>query len=546
MPGTAAADTFCVKHAGCTASGHNFTTIGAALTAAASNGSATLDTIEIGPGTYDEDLTDAAGNPVNIAGSGDSTDIAPSTSTSNQQVLSIAEGSSAVSSLKITIPAGTGNTGISVAQTIGAHGPSFSHVDVVENPTATNATGAALYGSSFTDGSVRLTDADSHAAFLTDSSLSGSTVVGDQAVGLATTATQQSSVVRSRVTGTDIGIFVDGATRALIADDLIVLTGSTGQAFLLTSGSQQAVTMDSSTLVGAGGSTTGAQVGTSLPSAPVTLNVDDTIIRGFGTDLTASGSTSDPATLNIRYSDFDPAKESLSSTGATITEGPGDLHNIDPHFVAPSDFELAPGSPIIDKGDPAAPSAGEPVVDLGGFRRKVDGDHSGVATIDMGAFEFQPRDLAPVASFTAPRTAVKGKPVKFNGTGSHDPDGDPITFAWQFGDGGRSTLAKPVHTYAKAGTYRVELFVTDDFGASTKAVRTIAVSGPPCKVPTLAGRTLAAAKRALKNAHCAVGKITHKDSKRVKRGRVISSNPKAGSELRNGARVALTVSRGRS
>jgi hypothetical protein len=45
--------------------------------------------------------------------------------------------------------------------------------------------------------------------------------------------------------------------------------------------------------------------------------------------------------------------------------------------------------------------------------------------------------------------------------------------------------------------------------------------------------------------HVRVGTINHKHSKRVKRGRVIGSNPKAGSRRKNGARVALTVSRGK-
>jgi gliding motility-associated-like protein len=38
--------------------------------------------------------------------------------------------------------------------------------------------------------------------------------------------------------------------------------------------------------------------------------------------------------------------------------------------------------------------------------------------------------------------------------------GTPATYLWQFGDGGSSTLANPVHTYTAAGTYDVMLIVT--------------------------------------------------------------------------------------
>jgi len=49
----------------------------------------------------------------------------------------------------------------------------------------------------------------------------------------------------------------------------------------------------------------------------------------------------------------------------------------------------------------------------------------------------------------------------FDGTGSSDPDGDPLTYAWDFGDGGTGTGATPNHTYAEAGIYDVCLTVND-------------------------------------------------------------------------------------
>ena len=46
-----------------------------------------------------------------------------------------------------------------------------------------------------------------------------------------------------------------------------------------------------------------------------------------------------------------------------------------------------------------------------------------------------------------------------------------------------------------------------------------------CKVPALKGKTLAAAKKALKKANCAVGTVTNKPSSKVAKGKVISSKP---------------------
>lgn len=55
--------------------------------------------------------------------------------------------------------------------------------------------------------------------------------------------------------------------------------------------------------------------------------------------------------------------------------------------------------------------------------------------------------------------------VQFSSTGSRDPDGDELTYSWDFGDGTTSTEAAPSHTFA-AGTYNVVLTATDADGRS--------------------------------------------------------------------------------
>lgn len=68
------------------------------------------------------------------------------------------------------------------------------------------------------------------------------------------------------------------------------------------------------------------------------------------------------------------------------------------------------------------------------------------------------------------------------------------------------------------------------------------VSAKACIVPTVVGKTGAAAKKALKAANCALGKATkRKSTKKV--GTVIASSPPKGRNLAAGTRVALTLAR---
>jgi PKD repeat protein/type 1 glutamine amidotransferase len=50
-----------------------------------------------------------------------------------------------------------------------------------------------------------------------------------------------------------------------------------------------------------------------------------------------------------------------------------------------------------------------------------------------------------------------------------DPDGDPLTYAWDFGDGQSGTGASASHTFATAGAYNVKVTVSDGKGGSASA-----------------------------------------------------------------------------
>jgi PKD repeat protein len=79
----------------------------------------------------------------------------------------------------------------------------------------------------------------------------------------------------------------------------------------------------------------------------------------------------------------------------------------------------------------------------------------------------------PVAAFTS---SVNKLVVDFDGSGSADSDGTVASYAWDFGDGGTSTVAKPSHTYTSAGAKTVTLTVTDDDGATDAVTKTVTAS----------------------------------------------------------------------
>lgn len=78
-------------------------------------------------------------------------------------------------------------------------------------------------------------------------------------------------------------------------------------------------------------------------------------------------------------------------------------------------------------------------------------------------YRYYIQNLAPTADPIDDQFVSVGVPVSFSGSGS-DPEGDSLSYEWDFGDNETSTEQTPTHTYADDGTYTVSFRVKDYFG----------------------------------------------------------------------------------
>lgn len=93
----------------------------------------------------------------------------------------------------------------------------------------------------------------------------------------------------------------------------------------------------------------------------------------------------------------------------------------------------------------------------------------------------------PTAAICGPDKACTCENISFDASGSNDPNGDCITYSWDFGDG--QTLAdggpKVCHSYDKGGSYTVKVTVDDGWGlpcsTDTKST-TVTINGRPTAV----------------------------------------------------------------
>jgi hypothetical protein len=97
---------------------------------------------------------------------------------------------------------------------------------------------------------------------------------------------------------------------------------------------------------------------------------------------------------------------------------------------------------------------------------------------------------APIAAMNGPYSATEAVAVSMSAAASTDPDGDALTFAWTFGDGGVATGATVSHTYATYGSYMVRVIVTDTHGLADTVSTTASVANVPPTIAPATGATI--------------------------------------------------------
>lgn len=136
-------------------------------------------------------------------------------------------------------------------------------------------------------------------------------------------------------------------------------------------------------------------------------------------------------------------------------------------------FSVAPGytSYQADLAIPAGSSSLAVVYDNDAVVNGVDRN----LIVDVVRVEVAPTNRAPSAVFSM---TTRDLTATMDASASSDPDGDALSYAWNFGDGAQSTGAKTSHAYAAAGDYTVTLTVSDGKTSATSS-QTARASAPP-------------------------------------------------------------------
>src|SRR5574341_1521519 len=161
-------------------------------------------------------------------------------------------------------------------------------------------------------------------------------------------------------------------------------------------------------------------------------------------------------------------------------------------------------------------------------------------------------NAVPVADAGPDQSVPRNTALTLDGGGSHDANGDPLTYLWSVLSApagsaaaiGNPSAVNPLFTPDLAGQYLIRLVVND--GRVDSAPDNVTITAAPLSVtvPNVAGMAQADAQSAVVAAGLAVGAVSNANSDTVPAGIVISQNPAGGSVVPEESAVDLLVSLG--
>lgn len=193
----------------------------------------------------------------------------------------------------------------------------------------------------------------------------------------------------------------------------------------------------------------------------------------------ATGGAGEIAANNIFAYDITTGNRVSSFNQAPVADFTSTTSNLTASFngSASSDPDGTIASYAWDFGDGGTSSSvgpSHPYAAGGTFQvRLTVTDNDGLSTSLTKPVTVSAANVAPVAAFIS---SAANLTASFDGTGSSDPDGTVASYAWNFGDGGTSTVVSPSHPYAAAGTFQVSLTVTDNRGATNAVVHPVTLT----------------------------------------------------------------------
>lgn len=238
---------------------------------------------------------------------------------------------------------------------------------------------------------------------------------------------------------------------------------NTGDADLnITSGTPSDPTLTvsfGSMLVSAGGSTTMSVTYTPTSGADLAASISvasDATNGAYSVNATGRGNTAPTLALVSTPSDNTVNVTQTLTIVATATDAESDPISL---TESPA---LVDGS-FTDNGNGTGqltytPTAG----DVGTHDIMICASDGAAGTCQAVSIVVINTNNQPHADPGGPYAAGTGQLVVFDGSGSYDPDGNNLTYAWNFGDSHTGTGVQATHTYTAAGNYNVSLTVTDD------------------------------------------------------------------------------------